>query len=389
MAAVERELTLAGAAGRRAAVPPGRAGRRRLCRGQRLPRRVPPRGRGQRRRAAPDGRDPARQHRRRDVAAVAQPAHAQRRGAARQRGLAPGARQLRQADRAASRGAADPDAQRRRAQRHGADQAPPPAAHLRHPADRSRDVPAARFAVMLAARAGPHRQPGADARPRIDGRAIRNGSRAARPTPPSCSTAPTRRPPNGPSSACARPTAWSWCAAADDDLPTRLPFEIETGPVGRGVPSPPRAGAAARRPRSQARLDRADAGGRALRPASSCPARHPCRHRPAGAAADRPCGRRRHGGRRRARLHPYRRRQGAARLGRADRPGRRHQHGRHRRRRRRLALDRRRARRAFPRRLRRQQSAQRLHAAADLALRRTARHAAAAHCRSARRRSRT
>ena len=39
---------------------------------------------------APDGRDPARQHRGRDVAAVAQPAHAQRRGAARQRGLAPG-----------------------------------------------------------------------------------------------------------------------------------------------------------------------------------------------------------------------------------------------------------------------------------------------------------
>ena len=42
---------------------------------------------------------------------------------------------------------------------------------------------------------------------------------------------------------------------ADSDEPTRLPFEIEAAQTGRGVPSPPRAGAAARGPRSQARLD--------------------------------------------------------------------------------------------------------------------------------------
>ena len=113
------------------------------------------------------------------------------------------------------------------------------------------------------------------------------------------------------------------------------------GAVGRRLPSPPRAGAAARGPRSQAGLDGADAGRRPLRPASSRAARHPRRRRPAGAPADRACRRRRHGGRRGARLHPYRRRQGAARVRRADRPGRRHQHGRHRGGERRLALGRR------------------------------------------------
>ena len=337
--------------------------------------------------AAPDGRDPARQHRGRDVAAVAWPAHAQRRGAARQRGLAPGARQLRQADRAASRGAADPDAQRRGAQRHGADQAPPPAAHLRHPADRRLD---AGGALCRHAGGGPgaHRQPGADAGPRIDGprpRMVRarrdrsllralsrrsHGHRMDRALPapgrlPGRRALGRRRPADPP-------------ALRDRD-----------GAVGRRLPSPPRAGAAARGPRSQAGLDGADAGRRSLRPASSRAARRPRRRRPAGAPADRACRRRRHGGRRGARLHPYRRHQGAARFRRADRPGRRHQHGRDRGGERRLALARRGDHQAFPRRLRRQQSAQRLHAAADLALRRTARHAAAAHCRSARRRSRT
>ena len=58
-----------------------------------------------------------------------------------------------------------------------------------------------------------------------------------------------------------------------------------------------------------------------------------------GAPADRPRGRPRALGRRRARLRPPRRRARAARARRADRPRRRHQHGRHPRRRRRRGLD--------------------------------------------------
>ena len=151
------------------------------------------------------------------------------------------------------------------------------------------------------------------------------------------------------------------------------------GAARRGVPSPPRAGAAARRPRSAARLDRRPARRRAVRPASSCAARPAVGLRPAGAADHRPCGRHRHGRRRRARLHPYRRGQGAARLGRAGRPGRRHQHGRDRRRRDRRALGRRGARHALPPLLRHHQSAERLHAALRLAVRRPAGDGVAAH----------
>ena len=135
---------------------------------------------------------------------------------------------------------------------------------------------------------------------------------------------------------------------ADTDEPTRLPFEIEAAQPGAVFhrrrelvllheghdPKPGIDGRPARR--------------RAVRPASSCAARPAVRFRPAGAADHRPCGRHRHGRRRRARLHPYRRGQGAARLGRADRPGRRHQHGRDRRRRGRRALDRRGAGDALP-----------------------------------------
>ena len=126
----------------------------------------------------------------------------------------------------------------------------------------------------------------------------------------------------------------------------------------RGVPPAPRAGAAARGSRSEGGLDRAAAGGRALRQPPSRPARHPCRHRPAGPHPHRSCRGRGHGRWRRARLHPYRRGQGAARVRRADRPRGRHQHGGDRSGRRRLALERPGTRRAFPPRLRRQQSAQ-------------------------------
>ena len=203
-------------------------------------------------------------------------------------------------------------------------------------------------------RARPHRRPGPDARPEFarrgsgmvralrDGIVLRALSRRS----------DGRR--NGPSSACARPTAWSWCAT-----PTTT-----SRPSCRSRSRRRRPGAVFHRRRELVLLHEGHdpkpgstarhAGGRPVRPAPPCPARHPFRLRPAGAADDRPCGGRRHGGRRRARLHPYRRGQGAARLGRADRPGRRHQHGRHRRRRRRLRAGRdERARRAFPPRLRR------------------------------------
>ena len=68
---------------------------------------------------------------------------------------------------AASRGAAGADAQRRGAQRHGPGQAPR-ASRAPSPCCRpGPDVPAARFAVMLAERARPDRQPGPDAGRRI------------------------------------------------------------------------------------------------------------------------------------------------------------------------------------------------------------------------------
>ena len=75
------------------------------------------------------------------------------------------------------------------------------------------DVPSARFAVLLEARARPDRRPGADARARI--RCDEDPEWFAR-----CEmdhrlralSRRSRRSRRGPSSACARPTAWSWCA---------------------------------------------------------------------------------------------------------------------------------------------------------------------------------
>ena len=117
--------------------------------------------------------------------------------------------------------------------------------------------------------------------------------------------------------------------AADDELPTRLPLRWK-----RRSRAPSSIAAASwwccTKATIPSRARRRDAGRRSLRPASSRAARRPRRCRPAGAPADRARRRRRHGGRRGARLHPYRRHQGAARFRRADRPGWRHQHGRHR-----------------------------------------------------------
>ena len=118
------------------------------------------------------------------------------------------------------------------------------------------DVPSARFAVLLAGalgRIGSQVQMlGPESIDRGAGmvRALRDGIVVRALSRRSDGDA------NGPSSACARPTAWSWCAAPTTTGRPWLPFEIEIGADRRGVPPPPRAGAAARRPRSAARLDR-------------------------------------------------------------------------------------------------------------------------------------
>ena len=118
--------------------------------------------------------------------------------------------ELRQSHGASSRGAAGADAQHRGAQCHGAGQAPPPAAHLRAAAGRSRRAVVA-LRGPARARAGADRRRGADARLRIRWTRIPSGSRAASSTIPSCSIAPIPRSRRGPSFACARPTAWSCC----------------------------------------------------------------------------------------------------------------------------------------------------------------------------------
>ena len=239
-------------------------------------------------------------------------AHAQRRGVARQRGLAAVAGELRaltghhpEVLPALMRNVA-------RAQRHGPGQAP---AASRAPSPCCRPGRTCRRHASRCCSSGarPDRRSGPDAGPGIRCTRSRNGSRAARWIAPSCSIAPM--PALTPwTELCLRQADCLVVVRnADDDLPTKLPFEIEAAQPGARVPSPPRAGAAARGPRSQARFDRAAARRRHVRPASPCPARPAVRFRPAGAADHRPCGGRGHGRRRRARLHPYRRGQGAAR----------------------------------------------------------------------------
>ena len=105
--------------------------------------------------------------------------------------------------------------------------------------------------------------------------------------------------------------------------------------------------------------------------ASSYPRRPARRHQAAGAVRFGPRRRTCAGGRRRARLRPYRRPQGAEGSGRSHRSTGRHQHGRDHRGRPRARMEHRGTDRPHARGLRRQQSAVRLHAAAHRARART------------------
>ena len=238
---------------RRAAVPPWRAGRRGLPRGKRLPRRLPPRrGRCCRGRAGADRRHPTRPHRRRDVAAVAQP---------RTRSVAAlrdsevwrlSQESFDAAHRTTIPGAARPDAQRRGAQCHGAEQCRrQPRTFALLPA-RS-DVP--RHASRCCSRSGPRpdRRTGADAQPGSLHEVPEWFARCEMDTP-SCSIVPIRPSRRGPSFACAGRLPGRGVRHADSDKP-HAAVPDEAPQPSAVVSSPPRAGAAAPRPRSEAGFD--------------------------------------------------------------------------------------------------------------------------------------
>src|SRR5258708_5100439 len=148
-----------------------------------------------------------------------------------------------------------------------------PAAPLRHRADRARGA-----VGVFRGTAGwcprPHRCPSPDARRRFAQRgsgmvrALRDGI-VVRALPRRSDGDGMDRTLPAPSRLPDRGSPRRRGSADDGALRDRV------GADWRGVSPPPRTGAAARRPRSTARLDVADAGGRTLRPASPRPPRYP------------------------------------------------------------------------------------------------------------------